>query len=248
MGESTLLQLRDAVRFNVDSVKVASVSDAQIDRAINKGYLWATQPTTYEHIELLQRYGFFLVAGQDEYDITESGLLAADDRPAVTSDVWYGLSHATYHETNAFPIDRSARRVDQEVVYGDQYMENVTITPEGEPRRISYFDRTARLDRLPRDGEAGNILSLMFWMQPVLLSGDSAKTVVPAIWDYAIEAHATGRILLARGNAERAQWWYQEAARDIADTTSMAELRIANTRNRSTIRSYPSMGPVGGLR
>lgn len=198
MGTFTLEGFRSELIFDLrnrgDVSVPEGVTEARQDSWVNAGYLHVTHPTVFRHRELQHRYTIPLVAGTHAYTFHPN---AGVNITAIRS-----ISHAA-----AATDDPTAFRT-KLVPQDEQWFQDRTLSSSGPPRDYFVLANQVRLSPVPSANEAGEVLVVSAWREPVLLVAGQT-TVLSALWDEII-------LLAARWRAE-----LHLGYRDLAEATKL---------------------------
>lgn len=181
--------MQDAVRFNLEGVSDAKMSDAIIQRLLNDAYRHVAQPKVFTHPELEGKVGIALVADTVRYDINPAALAGYVLTPTTMTRVLAvrsvrHLQSTTYPPGNRVSV-REVRRRDQ------QRIDDRSHT-QGPPRWFSTRGHFVNIDKYPTSTEAGQYLELNVYFFGAELVADDSVTVLQDEWDRVIVQIATG--------------------------------------------------------
>ncbi|MCP4113845.1 MAG: hypothetical protein GY737_00290 [Desulfobacteraceae bacterium] len=190
MGTMTLSEFRTDLS-EVGLKGRGDISNARLDRWINRAYLDVTHPSIFEH-------DIF----KTTYDIT----LATDDADytLASTTVGYtvlGIRSVRYHASTTAGPSVQGRKLDPESIqeYDDRVHSSGSpawyVGGEGEQILVSPT---------PSSSENGHILRCRLWREAAILSTDSSTTVIPANWDYIVYQGSVWRAQIDLGYLDAA--------------------------------------------
>lgn len=172
MGTMTLNDFRTELKYILANRNDTGTTEARLTRWINKTYRHMTRPRVFKHIELRKRYDLQLVAGQNEYSLTQ----------ATVGHKVLGVVDVTYYMGN--PISESLVRRNLKPRRA-QWM-NERTKPPGSPQAYTFDSAGGELlvlNTLPTTSEAGHWVRVWHYAQPDVLAAATDTTVLGDYFD-----------------------------------------------------------------
>lgn len=164
MGDMTLAEMRNELRYNIDNRESVDIANTTLDRWINWAYRHVSSPKVYRHPAL-----------QSTQNIT----LAANDRDyALNSDV--EAIHSVYNQNEGYSLRREDIR----------WINERPVNYGGRPGVYARWNNTLFFHNGPSTSDAGKIIVVRYWAFPARLTTDNAITVLYPIWDEIIVMRA----------------------------------------------------------
>lgn len=207
MGSLTLSQFRGELLFDLknrtDTNTVDGFSTARQDLFINAGYLHVTHPSVFRHRELQHSFTIPLVNGQQGYTFDpDPAFGAVITAIRSVSHVFATTDSPTAFRTKLLPKD-------------EQWFQERSVAT-GAPREYFVRGNLLLLGPVPGTTEAGQVLVVSAWREPILLTADSQVTVLSTRWDEIV-------LLAARWRAE-----LHLGYRDLAEATKLDFVSLIN--------------------
>lgn len=206
MGLLTLADFRSELLFDLknrsDSAATSGLTVTRQEMFIAYAYLHVTHPSVFRHRELQMAGTIPLVNGTNSYAFTPlstftvTGIRYVCHVAAATDD-------PTQIHTKLLPHD-------------EQWFYNRTMSSGGPPRDYATRGNNLLVSPVPGANEAGQVLVVGAWREPVGLSLDTDVTELPIVWDEII-------LLAARWRAE-----LHLGYRDLAEATKLDFVSLIN--------------------
>jgi hypothetical protein len=242
MGFTSLVAMRNDVRFNMRAGEAALLND-QLTVWINRAYIHVSQPTVYEHRELMGRVFFALVADTITYGLdtaTLASIPAAQKSGAATTNQFSSMQNVRFVNTttNPPPVTAQNRVMTRETW---QELDEITQRTENDPTRWAIHGTELLIDNIPGTAQAGRFLDFRAFFRPTVLLADAAFTVISEHFDMAIEARATAIGYRALEDFSRAELWDQQFSDVIADANDYESIEDANRSTNFDVRIEEAM-------
>lgn len=218
MGNLTLAELRDSVKFHVQNSSKAT--SALLDRAINATYWHLSRPSLYQHRELRATVAFPLVLSTDKYGIDPTtmngGTYKKSANASHTGARFTAWINAVYWETTTYPFPAQTQHFPLMQVSPNE-MDRDSLKAQSEPRRYTIWDEKVEIDCYPSSSIVGYYIQLRGYVEPAALVAAGDVTVLGADWDDVLVVGAAYRLSRAFGEFARAGEFRVEFGQLLAD-------------------------------
>jgi hypothetical protein len=218
VGDLQLSEIRDQVRYNIDNR--SDLTDAQINRWINRTYRHVSLPTVYRHHELESLTTVALVTSTVSYSLSSTNLLSVHN-------VWFFSGANTNITTNRRPLQLTTFRE----------IQSQNVISSGEPFRYTIHGSSLYIDRSPTSTINGYYLQLEGVLRPTELSSSTDVTVLAPVWDEVLAAGATWRGYQAIGEPELSSVWESNFAQLINEITNIYNYEARDQGYTMRVRS-----------
>lgn len=221
MGSLTLDEMRDELLIALRSRD--DLSDAQLTRWINQGYIWVCTPEIRKHEELRATYTVTLVTGQNVY-------------PLDSTTVGYhilGISEVTAYDGTATNTEERHDVRPRDI----EWFNRTRVPSGGSPRHYLWRGTDLTFSPVPSSAESGYEVELSVWREPARLSADTDVTVLTDYWDEAVILGAQWIAEYRLGTRELSFATQQMAVKYINEKAAGNELQSEDTHFQAEVRS-----------
>lgn len=229
MGNLTLSEFRDELRFELDNTTTDEVAGSSLTRWINQAYLHVCQPHLYLHRELQVEVLVPMATDTVQYTLDTSvggytvNRFVPTGNPGGLASVPAAVT-SVYHVRDT-TVAVSALRKKLQPVEVQQIDEDQLLT-QGQPYYYAVWRQQLYIDKRPTSVENGQLLVVRAYMLPAQLSADTDETTVAAAWDNVILAGAAWLGFRKLGDRDAAAEYRLEFGRLFRDVSDWQQVEM----------------------